>query len=442
MTIDRSQSKAMLERTAKVIPGGVASSLRALDTAFFVDRGNGSRIWDVDGNEYIDLVMAYAPLTLGHAPECVNDAIREQLDKGLVHGTGVALEAELAEELVEMVPGVEQVRFNMSGSEADHMALRLARAHTGKDKIVKFEGHFHGTIAECYLSVNPNAPFGPAHAPWTKRQVAGQLKSYEEDVIIQPFNELDVVRKTLKERGHEIAAVILEPVACFNGVQLPDPGFLEGLRQATEEAGVLLIFDEVVTGFRMALGGAQEYFGVIPDLTVMAKGLGCGVPIAALGGKKAVMETISNWTMPHYGTYNANALCLAGALAGLRELKKNGGTAVKHLNNMGRILREGFNELFVKYDAPLYAQGMDPVFTIVSKPERKDSHNYRDFLNYDYATARRFRDEMFDRGVWMLLRGSCVVSAAHTEDDIGQVLKIADKMLSEGDWKTRPLEQY
>lgn len=442
MTLDRSRSAALRERTAKVMPGGVASSLRALDTPMFASHGKGSRIWDVDGNEYIDFVMAFAPLMLGHAPDSVNNAIREQLDKGLIHGCGTELEAELAEEVIEIVPGVEQIRFATSGSESDHMALRLARAHTGKTKVVKFEGHFHGTIADCYLSVNPTAPYGPAHAPWSKRQVAGQLRCVEDDVIIQPFNELDVIEKTLRERGHEIAAVILEPVACFNGVQLPEPGFLDGLRKATEDAGVLLIFDEVVTGFRMALGGAQEYFGVTPDITVMAKGIGCGVPMAALGGKKAVMDTITNWTMPHYGTYNANAMCLAGALAGIRELKKDGGAAVKHLNAMGSMLRQGLNELFIKHDEPLFTQGMDSVFSILSHPERKSSHNYRDMASYDYANGRRFRDELFDRGVWTLTRGSCVMSAAHTEADIQQVLQITDEILSDGSWKSRHLEQY
>ena len=439
--MNRTKSQAMLNRASQYIPGGVSSSMRALDFPFFVEHGEGSHIWDVDGNEYIDYVMAYGPLVLGHAPKCVNQAIRAQLAKGLIHGTGTELEYLLAKEIVDLVPGVDQVRFGTTGSESVHMALRLARAHTGRDKIVKFEGHFHGTIAEAYQSVTPTAPMGPACAPWTKRQVAGQLVSNETDVIVQPFNDLSILEKTLKNRGHEIAAIILEPVAAYNGIQTPVPGFITGLRQITEQYGVLLIFDEVVTGFRLALGGAQEYYGVKADITVMAKGLGCGVPLAAIGGSKPVMETITNLTMPHYGTYNAGALCLSGALAGVRKLRSNNGAAIKKMHYLGKKLRTGLNTLFERYDAPLSAQGIDPLFSIVCQPENIPSRHYRDLLLRDYATSRRFRDEMFDTGVWILDRGTCVLSAAHHETDITHTLQIAEEILQQGQWLNRPLGQ-
>lgn len=436
--MNRNQSEAMFERAKQTIAGGVASSMRALDKPFFVERGEGSRIWDVDGNEYIDYVMAYAPLVLGHAPKVVNDAIREQLDRGLIHGTGCELECEVAEEITRHVPCAEQVRFGTTGSESVHMALRLARAHTGREKIIKFEGNFHGTIADAYLSVNPQAPFGPDQAPWTKRQVAGQVRSVEDSAIILPYNDLDPVESTLKARGHDIAAIIVEPVANYNGIQPPVPGFLEGLRKLTQDHGVLLIFDEVVTGFRMAAGGAQEYYGVTPDICVMAKGVGCGVPLAVLAGTNEVMNTIANGTMPHYGTYNANALCLAGALAGMRELTKDNAAAIKHLHAVGKKLREGYNRLFTQYDAPLYAQGVDPFFAVVGQAKR-DTRNYRDTLARDYDTARKFRDAMFDRGVWAIFRGNHVLSCAHTDADIEQTLKIAEDLLSSGDWKKQVL---
>ncbi len=428
MALNRSKSEAMFERAKKTIAGGVASSMRAFDKPFFVERGEGSRIWDVDGNEYIDYVMAYAPLVLGHAPKVVNDAIREQLDKGLIHGTGCELECELAEEIVKHVPCADQVRFGMSGSETIHMTLRLARAHTGRNKVIKFEGNFHGTIADIYLSVTPQIPFGPDHRPWTKRQVTGQLPSVEEDVVILPYNDLDPVEDVLKAQAHEIAAIILEPVANYNGIQPPAPGFLEGLRKLTEQYGVLLIFDEVVTGFRMAPGGAQEYYGVVPDLFVSAKGVGCGVPMAVFGGRNEVMKTIADGTMPHYGTYNANALCLAGSLAGIRELTKDDGAAIKHLHKVGRSLRLGLNGLFEKYDAPFYAQGVDPFFAVVGQ-EKQDTRTYRDTLTRDYDTARLFRDAMFDRGVWSIFRGNFVLSVAHTDEDVKQTLKIAEEVL-------------
>ena len=423
----------MLARASRSIAGGVGSSMRALDNALFVSHGSGSRIWDVDGNEYIDYVMAYGPLTLGHAPEVVNDAIREQLDKGLIFGTGCELEYELAEEIVRLVPGVELLRFSSTGSETLHIALRLARAHTGKDKVLKFEGNFHGTIGDIYVSVAPQTPFGPAHRPWTKRQVAGQLRSVEEDVIVAPFNDLDALEAIMQDQGNQLAAIIMEPVPNYNGIQKPVDGFLEGVRALTEKYGALLIFDEVVTGFRMAPGGAQEYYGVVPDLCVMAKGLGSGVPIAMLGGSQEVMNTIVDFTMPQYGTYNANPLCLAGALAGIRELTKDDGAPIKHMHHIGQTLRDGFSKLFKAHDVPLIAQGVDPIFSVVGAKE--ESTNYRDTLQRDYLTARKFRDAMMDRGVWSIFRGNYLLSAAHTEVDIEETLRTAEQVLSSGVWR-------
>ena len=436
----RTKSAKLYARAKTVIPGGTCSSGRNLDYPFFIDRGKGSRIWDVDGNEFIDYVCAWGPLTLGHAPDCVNDAIRGQLDKGLQHGgTGIELEYELASLLIDLVPSVEQVRFGTSGSEVVHIALRLARAFTGKEKVVKFEGHFHGTISDIYQSVYPTAPYGPDHAPYTRRSVDGQPRSDEDNVIVQPFNYLDVVEATLKERGHEIAAVIVEPVGAYSGVQPPAQGFLEGLRRITSENDVLLIFDEVVTGFRMAIGGAQEYFGVTPDLTVMAKGFGCGVPIAAFGGRRDIMDKIADGSMPHYGTYNGNAMCLAGALAGLRELSKDNAAAIRSMHDQGSKLRHGFNAMFDKYDAPLFAHGVDPIFTVVGQEKKELCTNYRDYEGRDYDCARRWRDAMFDAGSWSIYRGSFVLSAAHTDEDIDSTLEACEAILADGSWKDREL---
>ncbi len=438
--MNRSKSAELYAKAKTIIPGGTSSSGRNLDYPFFIDRGKGSRIWDVDGNEFIDYVCAWGPLTLGHAPDCVNDAIREQLDKGLQHGgTGVEREYELAKLLVDLVPSVEQVRFGTTGSEVVHIALRLARAFTGKEKVVKFEGHFHGTISDIYQSVYPTAPYGPDHAPYTKRSVDGQQRSDEENVIVQPFNNLDVVEETMKKRNHEIAALIVEPIGAYSGVQPPVDGFLEGLRRITSEYGVLLIFDEVVTGFRMAIGGAQEYFGVTPDITVMAKGFGCGVPIAAFGGRKEIMDKITDGSMPHYGTYNANALCLAGALAGLLELSKDNAAAIRSMHDQGKKLRNGFNEMFDKYDVPLFAHGVDPLFTVVGQEKKELCMNYRDYQSRDYDFARRWRDAMFDSGSWSLYRGTFVLSAAHTDEDIDTTLKTCEEIMADGEWKNREL---
>ena len=312
-------SEQHLDRARRSLAGGVSSAARLSLMPFFAESGAGARLRDVDGNEYIDYVLAYGPLVLGHAPAPVIEAVRAQAARGTMFGLGLEAEYLLAEELVGLMPCCDLVRFANSGTEALHFVMRLARAYTGRPKIIKFEGHYHGWLDDQYVSVKP----GPeAAAGQGALETPGQPADAAENLIILPWNDLAVVEEVLAARAAEAAAVILEPVPFYHGAIPPEEGYLAGLRRLTEKYGVLLIFDEVVTGFRLALGGAQEYFGVTPDLCVMAKGFAAGLPLAALGGRRAIMDLIADNTVPHMGTYNGNALAVAGALAAIRELKK------------------------------------------------------------------------------------------------------------------------
>ena len=423
----RDKSALAFERAMMTMAGGVGSSARSSDIPFYVERGEGSHIFDVDGREYIDYVCGFGPLVLGHKPKPVISALAEQLNKGTLFGACCELEYLLSEKIANLVPCVEMVRFGCSGSETIGNVLRLARGFTGRDKIVKFEGHFHGTMDNIYISVNPTPPLGPANAPWSKREIAGQDPNSLDKIIILPWNDLKVVEKTLRLRANEIAAVICEPLTCHPVVMPTEPGFLEGLREFTTKHEVLLIFDEIITGFRLALGGAQEYFGVIPDLAVFAKGLGSGLPISAFGGRRDVMELVADGTVSQSGTYNANPLCLAGSLAGLRELEKDNAYAIKHMHHMGAKLREGLNQLFAETGKPMRAIGCDPVFSIVSPGDTP--RNYREFLKCKQEVVLEFRRKMFDEGVWFLAKGRVYVSAAHTEDDVERTLQAARRVL-------------
>jgi len=425
--MDRTRSQMALERAKETLAGGVSSAARIAHQPLIVTHGRGSRIYDVDGNEYIDYMLAWGPLMLGHTPEVVVNAIRAQLDKGTMFGTTFQEEYLLAEEVVKALPCAELVRFCSSGTEAVQTVLRLARAFTGRDKIIKFEGHFHGWADNVYISVKPQPPFGPSRRPWPKREVLGQPADAAANTIILPWNDLEVLESTLRHEGHQIAAVICEPVMFSNYGIMPQPGFLEGLKEMTMRHGIVLIFDEVVTGFRLALGGAQEYFGVTPDLCVFAKGFAAGLPMAGFGGRREIMELVAKNIMPAMGTYNGNALSVVGALAALRELARDQGALIRKINQTGKKLKDGFNRLFEDVNQPFKAVGCDSIFCLIS-PDI-ELKNYRDTLALDQTTMTRFHKEMMNQGVWYMGRGNFMLSAAHSDEDVAETLSRARRVL-------------
>lgn len=394
MNLDR--SKRLLDSAKKVIPGGVNSPVRAFRAVGgeppFIARGEGAYLWDEDGNRYVDYVLSWGPLILGHAHPAVIDALSNAAMKGTSYGAPTALETELAELVIGMVPSVEMVRFVNSGTEATMSALRLARAYTGRHKIVKFEGCYHGHgdmllvqagsgVATLGLPDSPGVPPGAA-----------------QDTLTAPFNSLSAVEALFHQFPDEIAAIILEPVVGNMGVIPPASGFLEGLRELTETHGALLIFDEVMTGFRVALGGAQELYGIDPDLTTLGKVIGGGLPVGAYAGKREIMETVSPaGPMYQAGTLSGNPLAMTAGLVTLRELRKPG--VFEGIVAQTQRLCQGMGQAAAASGVPVYQTRVGTMFcTYFTEGPVSD---YASAKRSDTAAFGRFFQTMLEAGVYL-----------------------------------------
>lgn len=431
-----SKSKALYERACKVLPEGVSSPVRGprFHTPYpvYMKRGRGSRIFDVDGNEYIDFMMAFGPLILGHSPPKVVEAVRRALEDGTMTGTAHEIEVEVAERINRIVPNADLVRFANTGTEATMHAIRVARGYTGKKKILKFEGHFHGN--HDYVLVNLGPPTGVLGSRISPTRIPNGPGIPEEtlvNTIVIPWNDADILEKIVKRHANELAAVITEPVMANCGHIAPKPGYLKAMREITADNDVLLLFDEVITGFRLAPGGAQEYFGIDADLVAMAKALGAGFPIAAFAGKREVMETLVAAKGPpvhNSGTYNGNPLCLHAARAALDELTANDGAAYKHLHSIGNRLISGIRSIYEQNKVDGIVQGIGPMFQpYFTKAKRID--DYRGFdLNVDQVAFQKLAAELMQRGVYIipLANEHWFVSTAHTDDDVEMTLKTFD----------------
>jgi len=321
--VPHDKSEALFVQAQAVIPGGVNSPVRAFKSVgghpLFYDRAKGCRVWDVDGNEYVDFVGSWGPMILGHAPDAVLDAVREQLAKGTSYGAPCEAEVTMAEAVAACVPSIEMVRMVSSGTEATMSAIRLARGFTGRDKFIKFDGNYHGHSDALLVAAGSGlVTLGIPSTPGVTRGAA-------QDTIVLPYNDLEAVAQVLEGEWGQIAAIIVEPVAGNMGVVAPRPGFLQGLRDLCDSYGVVLIFDEVITGFRVALGGAQERFGVTPDLTTLGKIIGGGFPVGAFGGKRQIMEALAP-IGPVYqaGTLSGNPVAMVAGLALIEALRQPG----------------------------------------------------------------------------------------------------------------------
>ncbi len=318
------KSIALYERTRKTLAGGVSSNVRyaSAPVPLFFERGEGARLYDVDGNVHIDYVLGNGPAILGHAPKPVIDAVAASLAQGQVYAAQHPRETELAERLCGLLPGIEVVRFATSGTEAVLMAFRLARAFTGRTKILKFEGHYHGWSDQAFISARPSLnEFGPADAPVPVASSPGIPPSVLEDTVVAGWNDLDLLSAAFQRHKGEIAAVIMEPVMVNGGPTEPGPGYLDGVRTLCRENGALFICDEVITGFRAGLRGAQGRYGITADLTIYAKAVAAGFPLAMVGGRRDVMDTLLDKGVMHGGTYNGNVQSMAAALAALDVLE-------------------------------------------------------------------------------------------------------------------------
>jgi glutamate-1-semialdehyde 2,1-aminomutase len=415
-------------RASRSLSGGVSSGLRrsARPYPLYFSHGQGSRLEDVDGNSYLDYSLGWGPNILGNAPAEVIDALQQTMRKGLTFGAQHDLEYEVSEMLTSVIPCAERVCFANSGTEIVQVALRLARAVTGRRKFLKFEGHYHGWDDSVLLSYHPSpdklalSPHQPVH------EGAGQLPA--EYTVIAQWNDLDSVRSAFDANEGEIAALICEPLMCNSGCVAPQPGFLEFLREITSSKGTLLIFDEVITGFRLGIAGAQGFYGVVPDLATYAKAVGAGVPLSVLAGRQKFMEFIERGEVVHAGTLNGNPLTLSAARAALHKLISNSEDIYADLFRRGDALRSGIAQILKKRGHKVCTAGEGPVFHIAFIDGQPQS--YRDLLASDKQKYSDFVLALLDEGVLPLPDGRWYMSAAHSDGDIQQTLEAVERASS------------
>ncbi len=420
------KSGELLAAAQQVIPGGVDSPVRAYRAVGgkppFIARGEGAYVWDADGNRYIDYVLSWGPLILGHAYPAVVEALAEAAARGTSYGAPTALETELAELVVEMVPSVEMVRFVNSGTEATMTALRLARAYTGRHKIVKFEGCYHGHADMLLVKAGSGvATLGLPDSP-------GVPPGATQDTLTAPFNDLTAVKDLFQRFPEEIAAVIIEPVAGNMGVVPPVDGFLAGLRELTTAHGALLVFDEVMTGFRVALGGAQELYGIDPDLTTLGKVIGGGLPVGAYAGKREIMETVAPaGPMYQAGTLSGNPLAMTAGLVTLKELRVPG--RFEQMVDQTERLCAGVGQAAEDAGVPVYQTRVGTMFcTYFSKGPVTD---YSSATQSDTAGFGRFFQAMLGAGVYLAPSQyeAGFTSTLHTADVIDATIAAAQDAL-------------
>jgi glutamate-1-semialdehyde 2,1-aminomutase len=423
--VTRRSSKLFADAQGR-IPGGVNSPVRALRNVggepFFVERAAGSKIWDVDGKEYIDYVGSWGPAILGHAPKVVVDAVRDAATRGLSFGIPNPFEVELAELICHWMPSIEKVRMVNSGTEAAMSAIRLARGFTGRDKIVKFDGCYHGHADSLLVQAGSGAL---THG---RPDSAGVPKSFADLTISLPFNDVDLVRKAFAENKNEIACVILEPIPANAGLYFPKENFLSILREECSKCGALLIFDEVMTGFRVARGGAQEIYGIKPDLTVLGKVIGGGLPVGAFGGRAEIMDQLSpDGPVYQAGTLSGNPLAMVAGLAQLREMERI--DAWKILEDLGaqleKLTRDAIAELKVELTfhrigsmfCLFFARG--PIMDLVAA-KRSDRKKFAKFFHGCLERGVYFAPSQFETGF---------ISTAHIPEDIETTAKVVREAL-------------
>jgi len=424
--MQRSKSEALFTEAQKYIPGGVNSPVRSFrsvgGTPPFIARGQSARVWDVDGNEYIDYLGSWGPLVLGHSHPAVVEAIKKSAESGTSFGAPVEQEVELAKIICDQLPSVESVRLVSSGTEACMSAIRLARAFTNRDKIIKFAGCYHGHADGLLVKAGSGAL---THGIPTS---AGVPESYASETLVADYNNIESVDKFFTANPKSIAAVIIEPVAGNMGVIPPSPGFLEGLRRITKNNGALLIFDEVITGFRVGPSGAQGLFGITPDITTMGKIIGGGLPVGAYGGRKDIMEMVAPLgAMYQAGTLSGNPLAVSAGIATLTELQKPG--VFKKLEEMAERLTEGLTKAFQAAEIPSSINRVGSMFTgffndgpvtTLEDAEGSDTEMYGRYFHAMQENGVYIAPSQFEAGF---------VSTAHTEADIDATVTKASEAL-------------
>jgi glutamate-1-semialdehyde 2,1-aminomutase len=431
MNINFKKSQALQQKATQLMPLGVNSNFRYWGDRVtpYVDHAKGAYLWDVDGNRYIDYRLAFGPIILGHAYDAVDEVVHREMDKGVLFAMTSELEIHVAEMIVEMCPGVEMVRLACSGTEATMHALRVARAYTGREKIIKFEGMYHGfqdyTLFSTY---SPVEAYGNLNNPIPVPASSGIPKTLNELVITLPFNNRDVFEKALRRSGHEVAAVISEPCMGNCGAVLPEADFLSFMMEKCKEYGIVFILDEVKTGFRIANGGAQEFYGLKPDLATYAKSLGNGYPAAAFGGKREIMSIIGRG-VAQGGTYNNNKPGVAAAYATLKLLKEQ--PVLETIARRGARLMEGIDQIFKEAEIPICMSGYPAMFSFAVGVDKVTSQ--RDWNESEKDYYLRLIEALIERGVmpdhdprepWFL----CY---SHSEEDIDETLNALNEAVKE-----------
>lgn len=429
--MNHDKSRELFERSRKSLAGGVSSNIRASEqpVPLFFERGKGSHLYDVDGNEYIDYVLGQGPNIFGHSPDFLLEAVAKGMQDGQTFSGQHVLEITVSEAIQKMVPSAELVRYASSGTEVVQAALRVARAYTGRSKFIKFEGQYHGWVDSVSYSTTPTYDkLGPDDAPITVPMTGGMAESTAQDIIVIPWNDVDVLRETVEREYRDIAAIITEPIMCNTNCIMPRAGYLEEMRRLCDERGIVLIFDEVITGFRLAPGGAQEVLGITPDVSTFAKAMAGGFPIAMLAGKQEIMGLIADGTVLHGGTVNSNLMSMAATDAAMRKLTEDDGAVHKKLYATGAALMEGLRDLGRKHELDMLVQGPGPAFCVAfTNAEVTDLRSHA--ANVDQAAYSRFVEAMLERGVRLTNRGIWFVSTEHSPDDVQKTLDAADQVL-------------
>ena len=416
------KSMAAFEEARKYIPGGVNSPVRSFRSVGgippIIARGKGSKIYDIDGNEYIDYVMSYGPLLMGHVPACVTEAIKAAAEKGTSYGAPTLAETELAKLVCRLVPSMDQVRMVNSGTEATMSALRLARAYTGRDCIVKFIGCYHGHHDSLLVKAGSGATtFGVPDSPGVPKAVAA-------NTITVPYNDLPALEEVFSKRGEEIAAVIMEPTPGNMGLVLPKEGYLKAVRELTRKYGALLICDEVMSGFRSAQGGSQSLYGIDPDITCLGKVIGGGLPVAAYGGKREIMQTVAPaGPMYQAGTLSGNPLAMAAGIAALHYMEDNDVCAKLTANN--KVLTKGIAEAAAAAGVPVEVHCLGSMFTVFFND--KPVTDYASAASSDLEAFKVYFHAMLEQGIYLPPSQfeTNFLSLAHSAEDIQRTIDVA-----------------
>jgi glutamate-1-semialdehyde 2,1-aminomutase len=440
-TRNRQRSRAWYERAQQSLIEGVNSPSRGAAVyapgPIVLERGHGSRVSDIDGNEYVDFMMSFGALIQGHAHPKIVEVVSQTMAEGSHFAAATPAEAEAAERFRKMVPSAEAVRFTNSGSEATMLALRLARAHTGRTKFLKFEGHYHGWYDPYCLNghSHPADQLGPKENPTRFPDSEGIPSSTFDDVVLAPWNDLPALENILHRHGHELAAIITEPIMANMGCILPRDGYLQQVCDLAHQYGALFVLDEVVTGFRYAPGGCQQYYGLTPDLSTFGKALGAGFPVGAVAGPRAILDRMrwGSGMVLHYGTFNGHRLTMRVIASNLDLLAANDGAAYKQIYAVGDVAIVGLRDLFRRWKVEAIVQGFGPMFQIYFT-DRDAIHDYRDYCQYaDTAKYSRFVHGLLDRGIYMTPSNGLhwIISTAHTMQDIETLLRAADEVCAE-----------